>query len=95
MQKTIQCKMNGHLTELPCSASGCPMFGDCLVEYEKAQKKPMTKADLIRAMSDEDLAKMFMDFGKWLLVGYGLDAEVKSTERVLEWLKQPAEEVRG
>lgn len=43
MQKTIiQCKMNGHLTELPCSASGCPLFGDCCARYQEYAQKQQT-----------------------------------------------------
>ena len=34
----VQCKMHGHLTELPCEASDCPLFGDCRLEYEKHTK---------------------------------------------------------
>ena len=32
----VKCKMHGHLTELPCDASGCPFFEDCLAQYEEA-----------------------------------------------------------
>ena len=56
MQQTIiPCKMHGHLTELPCYASGCPYFEDCLSEAKK------TNADRIRSMSDEELAKLLLD----------------------------------
>ena len=50
-----------------------------------------TNADRIRDMSDDELAKMFMGFAEDLLKVYGLSAEVKTTEYVLDWLKQPAE----
>ena len=53
--------------------------------------KIKTNADRIRAMSDEKLAKMFMDFSEKLLNECGVVAEAKTTEYVLEWLKQPAE----
>ena len=93
MQKTIQCKMNGHLTELPCPASGCPSFGDCLVEYEKAQK-PMTNADRIRSMSDEELARIFVKAPLCRASETKVDCrQTKSCLQCLtEWLKQPAEE---
>ena len=52
---------------------------------------PITNADRIRAMSDEKLAKMFMEFSEKLLNECGVVAEAKTTEYVLEWLKQPAE----
>lgn len=56
---TAKCKMTGKQTELPCSAAGCPLFGDCIVDYEKATKKSKTNADLIRSMSDEQIAEAF------------------------------------
>lgn len=67
-------------------------------------KEPQTKADRIRAMSDEELATHLHDIG-WdchlcaehrrlenepLLRGEKCD--VKCVEHCLEWLKQPAEE---
>ena len=27
------CKMSGEATAWPCSAPGCPLYGDCLSEY--------------------------------------------------------------
>ena len=76
------CKMTGEATTWPCSAPGCPLYGDCLSEYA-GSTKPMTNADRIRAMSDEELAK-------WLeYEGGGACAEVCGW---LNWLQQPAEE---
>lgn len=31
------CKMSKSRTTWPCSASGCPLFGDCIVEYLRKQ----------------------------------------------------------
>lgn len=42
------CKMIGEATTWPCSARGCPLYGDCLSEY-MGNSKPMTNADRIRA----------------------------------------------
>jgi len=53
----IQCKMTGKNKELPCSASNCPLFCDCLVEFQKACEKKQTHGDLVRAMSDEESQK--------------------------------------
>ena len=50
------CKMTGEATIWPCSAHGCPLYGDCLSEYA-GNSKPMTNADRIRAMSDEEMAE--------------------------------------
>ncbi len=61
--------------------------------------KPKTKADRIRAMSDEELAVMFADHENKVAFevccSFGLpsvdyDFE-ESTSELLEWLKQPAE----
>lgn len=65
---------------------------------------PMTNADSIRAMSDEELAKWFADMwdcsycsederlgGNPLLRGEQCDC--KCDQHCLEWLKQPVEEV--
>ena len=81
-----KCKMTGKQTELPCSAAGCPLFGDCVVDYEKATKKPQTNADRIRAMSDEELATDLLDMFQDIC-----EDGVPSKEWMLEWLKQPAE----
>lgn len=32
------CKMSGTPTTWPCSAAGCPLFGDCLTEYQRSSK---------------------------------------------------------
>ena len=52
---------------------------------------PMTNADRIRAMSDEELANLLTDHsnnGGWVTeTGREL-----CYERIIEWLKQPAEE---
>lgn len=68
---TVQCKMTGHLVELPCSASGCPLFGDCLSEHKRITRTPQTNADRIRAMSDEELAELLYN---------GVDSEYCSND---------------
>ena len=55
------CKMSKEPTTWPCSCRHCPLFFDCLTEYEQAVKKPMTHADRIRAMSDEELAETLFE----------------------------------
>ena len=51
-----------------------------------------TNADRIRAMSDEKLAKLFMDFAVKCYDDCGVSAEIITTDYVMEWLKQPADE---
>ena len=55
----------------------CPRCGEFIRE-----KPPMTNADHIRAMSDEELAKLLCCTG-WKMFKY---------KECLEWLKQPVEE---
>lgn len=54
-------------------------------------KPKQTNADRIRAMSDEQLAKLFMDFAVNCYNDCGVSAEIIATDYVMEWLKQPAE----
>ena len=57
---TAICKMIGKETVLPCSARGCPLFGDCIVEFQKGCRKSkpkQTNVGCIWAMSDEKLAE--------------------------------------
>lgn len=50
------CKMSKKETTWPCSARGCPLYGDCLVEYEAAEQKPMTNFEKIKGMCEIELA---------------------------------------
>ena len=66
----------------------------CIERYNKQMMvKPMTNADRIRAMSDEELAKVP---AKWSYSCVFPDRECgegdKCEKCLLEWLKQPAEE---
>lgn len=90
------CKMTGEATTWPCSAHGCPLYGDCLSEYA-GNSKPMTNADRIRTMSDEELATMLFDYkecSKKCIMNNGKHCyEICEEESViLKWLQQPAEE---
>ena len=65
--------------------------------YEQGKKDaltkiPVTNADLIRAMSDEELAKVPAKFGYSCVFPQKECAESDTCEKcLLEWLKQPAE----
>lgn len=91
------CKMTGKEVVLPCSYAGCSLFGDCLVAYEKATAKPMTNADHIRSMTDEELAdfmsafcEMSDDCKKCPLFGGCPESDQACWWE--EWLKQPYKE---
>ena len=43
------CKMSKARTTWPCSAKGCPLFGDCIVEY---QRKEAIRQGLGKAIHD-------------------------------------------
>lgn len=59
-QPSCVCKMTGNEVTLPCSAAGCPLFGDCLTAYSKASetKSPSipTNEEWLRTISQDDLA---------------------------------------
>ena len=66
-------------------------------QQERENPKPMTNADRIRAMSDEELAKM-MTFGAGEFDCYECrrtedePCDMNCEERCLEWLRKPEEE---
>ena len=51
---------------------------------------PMTNADRIRAMSDEELAKFLAEI-EYRRSGFGGGAKWKDAAHALIWLQQPAE----
>ena len=56
--------------------------------------KPMTNADKIRDMSDEELNEMFHEIynaGAEDAIAYGWGQRANSFEWTLDWLKQPSE----
>ena len=61
---------------------------------EEHQPKPMTNADRIRAMSDEELAWELMTWRIETAAKYhGIESNYPNTKSaILEWLQQPAEE---
>lgn len=82
------CGLRNHMEEEDCKKISCNAC--CPLT------KPQTNADRIRAMSDEELAKM-LTVGKGafacfecLEIGDG-ECSMKCDERCLEWLRQPAE----
>lgn len=94
------CKMTGEATTWPCSAHGCPLYGDCLSEYT-GNSKPMTNADRIRAKSDEELAEQLVVAVNGLqpcTLYYSIPTErtflteAEAVRVTLEYLQQPAEE---
>lgn len=69
--------------EEPCKS--CNATDEGFTNWKKREHPPMTNADRIRAMSDEELAEFLYQ------VGYDNGWGMK--EYALEWLQQPAEEV--
>lgn len=79
------CKMSKEETTWPCSARACPLFFDCLLEYEKATRPIETNADRIRSMNDKALAAFL---GEW---ADGPKAwRCDSSGAVIAWLREPA-----
>ena len=69
----------------------------CVMSYlhcEKERSVDMTNADRIRAMSDEELNKLFHEIynaGAEDAFAYELGQRTNSFEWTMEWLQQPAE----
>lgn len=70
---------------------------ECDYFNQQVINKPMTNADSIRAMSDDELAEFLAEEQfrianvVFQTVGYGLEKQVIYAQR-LDWLQQPAEE---
>ena len=82
---TCEKKKYGYLCE------GCIHDPDAMDKYE-----PMTNADRIRAMSDEELAELLIQYDSELGCYYsniGRHYDYESAKEVeIEWLKQPVQE---
>lgn len=78
--------------------TNCNYFirGECTASFCEYRRKKQTNADLIRSMSDEELAVLLahetyrMAKPLFDVCGYGITEEFIFSQR-LEWLKQPAE----
>ena len=73
--------------------------GECHYKNECSHKAPLTNADRIRAMSDEELATFISEIADECERNtecnqhcYGCDIEYCVRENCLKWLQQPAEE---
>ena len=77
-----------------------PPCADCKGYSKYEYKKPQTNADSIRAMSDEELAKLLLDADQGNFTVDLCDERFcdlgncshDCTAAALKWLKQPAEE---
>lgn len=82
---------------MDCTNKNCPAYAKCLAPYRGSRCKatratyglgdPITNADRIRAMADEELAEWIAGYALGLT---GASLEM-STHAWLEWLKQEAE----
>lgn len=90
----VKCKLSGKDVQLPCSARNCPLFGDCIVEYEKATKKKMTNAERIRGelLTDEGLAELLVvwldDWGEYDTPVGRFETREEAVDKTVEWLHQ-------
>ena len=57
------------------------------LDYPKP-RKPMTKADRMRSMSDEELADFITDDMCGLICGDPLECEGQCKQKMLDWLKK-------
>lgn len=97
----MKCLMNGFEVNYPCSPV-CALFGDCVTAFKELRKANVrTKADRIRAMTDEELARQFALYeysvAKEVLAHFGVDISTMghdaeaAAKDLLEQLQQPAE----
>ena len=73
----------------------CYDDGKCHYKGERGHKAPLTNADRIRAMSDEELNELFHEIYNASAedaVAYEWGQRTNSFEWTMEWLKQPVEE---
>ena len=73
----------------------CYDDGKCHYKGECGHKAPLTNADRIRAMNDEELNALFHEIynaGAEDAVAYEWGQRTNSFEWTMEWLQQPAEE---
>lgn len=64
---------------------------ECAKFNRSITDRPLTNADCIRAMSDEQLANLLTDYSN--NGGWATEAGREVCfERIIEWLRQPAEE---
>lgn len=83
-------------TRIEACNEACRMGTDAL-RAQQERENPMTNGDRIRAMSDEELAKM-MTYGAGEFDCYECrrtedePCDMNCEERCLEWLKKPVEE---
>ena len=88
---SIKCLLNGLDVNYPCSPSYA-LFGDCVTAFESQKKANVrTNADRIRAVSDEEMAKL-LDYELGCPVTGGCAKMSRDCKACwLDWLQQPAE----
>ena len=81
MKRVYKCEYCYLKNARPCYECSACMSGDDHFRPAKPKNKQMTNADRIRAMSDEELAKLLCCTG-WRMI---------EQKECLDWLRQPAE----
>ena len=90
---TALCEMTKERVKMPCHYVDCPHFGKCLISKEIATAQPVTNADHIRSMADEELVKLLLDGVAEKVCPNGCDGcDGDCDGRMLNWLKQPYRE---
>ena len=80
----MKCLIENLEVNYPCS-SVCRLYCDCMTEFlEERKQRVRTKADCLRAMTNEELAKFFANMAE------GVPSD--DPEVWLEWLREAAEE---
>ena len=81
------CKVDGKLIHpiMMARGQGTGPAWNC-----KKRRKPVTNADRLRAMSDEQLADLFKDHFCPMLIGAAMDCQNSCRQCWLDWLKEEA-----
>ena len=85
MKDCVSC-MHEHLSPMSDTCREC---GIAMLNYEEAKPKPITNADRIRGMTDEELAEWV-----WSAESSGRAYGVRGKNAWLNWLKAPVESAR-
>lgn len=93
------CKMTGNPTTWPCSAAGCPLFGDCLTAYQLNSRKErplLTNEECLKAFPKEELATTIhafhLGYAPWCDHHCKNEGDDGCDQCILKWLGLPATE---
>lgn len=90
------CKTAGKLVDFPCASRACPLYADCLIEYERESLRIPTNEERIRGMLREELADFIIKYRDDMddyetPTGECFELRADAIEATMKWLKEPSE----